>query len=453
MAGQKGAQDESLPSYVPTKPPGSPMSTTSLERTTASDGLGSGGTPPADTRQSATGDRLYRVVWRWHFYAGMIVAPALIVVAATGALYIFKDELEAVLYPGVTYVEPAADRVSYEQQLAAARATVPTTVHIGLMQVFANPKRRPAIAMAGEKFQIGYVDPYRGRYLGAIEQGGFFDIVLKLHRQLFLGTTGRIVVELTTCWAIVLAATGMYLWWPRKWNQLWGVWLPRLRRKPYVVLRDLHSVGGIYVAIIAIVISLTGLIYTYAWGSGFQYAAQKTEAYDMFSKPMLCKSPPDCEGPAHRPVHRDRAREDARQDIERVVPARPQRGVHGLRQQRLRTVGPRDVVHRPRHGRDPGGSLHQSGQAAVLVRDVELSTARRLDPGADIEDPVAGDLRGPDDAAGDRRLDVVAASPDGQAGPAPPRRCPPTALARRHNYGDQHFAADGGPLGGGVAGG
>jgi uncharacterized iron-regulated membrane protein len=55
----------------------------------------------------------------------MIVAPALIVVAATGALYIFKDELEAVLYPGVTYVEPAAERVPYEQQLAAARAAAP----------------------------------------------------------------------------------------------------------------------------------------------------------------------------------------------------------------------------------------------------------------------------------------------------------------------------------------
>jgi uncharacterized iron-regulated membrane protein len=270
------------------------MSITSLQRTTStvSDGLGSGATPPVDTRRSATGDRLYRIVWRWHFYAGMIVAPALIVVAATGALYIFKDELEAVLHPGVTYVEPAAERVSYEKQLAAARAAMPKPVTIGLVQVFANPRRATAVAMAGEKFQMGYVDPYRGRFLGAIEQGNFFEIVLKLHRTLFVGTTGRIVVELTTCWTIVLAASGMYLWWPRRWNQLWGVWLPRLRRKPYVVLRDLHSVGGIYVALIAIVISLTGLIYTYAWGGGYQYAAQKSGAYDMFSKPMLGKSPP-----------------------------------------------------------------------------------------------------------------------------------------------------------------
>ncbi len=60
-----------------------------------------------------------------------------------------------------------------------------------------------------------------------------------------------------------------------------------------MVLRDLHSVGGMYAAIVAIVISLTGLIYTYVWGSGFQYAAQKTQAYEMFTNPMLSKSPPD----------------------------------------------------------------------------------------------------------------------------------------------------------------
>jgi len=271
------------------------MSTASLEQTTtaADGGHGSGDPPPADTKQSGIGDRLYRVVWRWHFYAGMIITPALIMVAATGALYIFKDELEAVIYPGVTYVEPAAERTSYEQQIAAVRAAVPATSQIFLLQVFTNPKRATSMAIFAGKGQYAYVDPYRGHYLGAIEQGDFFDIVLKLHRTLFLGTTGRIIIELTTCWTIVLAVTGIYLWWPRNANQLWGIWLPRLRQKPYVVLRDLHVVGGIYVALVAIVISLTGLIYTYVWGRGFQYAGQKTQAYDMFTKSMVCKSPPD----------------------------------------------------------------------------------------------------------------------------------------------------------------
>jgi len=272
------------------------MSTASLESTLAPphrEAGGSGVPPPTVSAQPQTGDRLYRIVWRWHFYAGMIIAPIVIVLAATGALYIFKDELEAVLYPGVTYVEPATTRATYDQQIAAARAAVPANYRIGFMQVFTNPKRATAFAMGGDKFLMGYVDPYRGNYLGAIESGGFFDIVLKLHRQLFLGTTGRVLVELTTCWTIVLAATGIYLWWPHRANQIWGVWLPRLRRKPYVVLRDLHSVAGAYVAVVAIVIALTGLIYTFVWGAGFQYVGRKTDAYDIFSKPMLSKCAPE----------------------------------------------------------------------------------------------------------------------------------------------------------------
>ncbi len=251
---------------------------------------GSGNLPPVDALSAGTGGRLYRIVWRWHFYAGMIVAPVLVVLAATGALYIFKDELEGVLHPGVVYVEPGAERVSYERQLAAARAAVPPNYRIGLIQIFTDPRRATSLAMAGDKSQFGYVDPYRGHYLGSIEQGGFFDVVLKLHRQLFLGTTGRVVVELTTCWTIVLVVTGVYLWWPRKAGQLWGVWLPRLRRKSYVVLRDLHALTGMYLGAVALVIALTGLIYTYLWGSGFQYVALKTDAYDIFSKPMLSKS-------------------------------------------------------------------------------------------------------------------------------------------------------------------
>ena len=116
-------------------------------------------------------------------------------------------------------------------------------------------------------------------------------------------------------------------------NQVWGVWLPRLRAKPYVVLRDLHTVVGFYVAIVAIVISLTGLIYTYVWGGGFQYAAQKTEAYDMFIETHAVQVRARGQRPAHRPDRRDCAAENARQQLDRLVPAGSQRGVPGHCQQ------------------------------------------------------------------------------------------------------------------------
>lgn len=33
--------------------------------------------------------RGYRAVWRWHFVAGIIIAPFLIVLTVTGAIYLF----------------------------------------------------------------------------------------------------------------------------------------------------------------------------------------------------------------------------------------------------------------------------------------------------------------------------------------------------------------------------
>src|SRR6478752_4246631 len=133
------------------------MSIASLhEKLTSGRGaVGSGSPPPSDARQTGAGDRLYRIFWLSHFYAGIIISLPLIVVAATGALWIFKDELEGVLHPGVMYVEPAVERATYEQQLAAARAAAGPAYQIGTMQLFMNPKRATELAMGGQKFQFG----------------------------------------------------------------------------------------------------------------------------------------------------------------------------------------------------------------------------------------------------------------------------------------------------------
>ncbi len=37
----------------------------------------------------------YRAVWRWHFYAGLVCIPFLIVLSITGAIYLFRPQVEA----------------------------------------------------------------------------------------------------------------------------------------------------------------------------------------------------------------------------------------------------------------------------------------------------------------------------------------------------------------------
>ncbi len=50
------------------------------------------------TSPSTPESALYRRVWRWHFYAGLICLPFLAILALTGALYLFKEPIDSVVY-------------------------------------------------------------------------------------------------------------------------------------------------------------------------------------------------------------------------------------------------------------------------------------------------------------------------------------------------------------------
>ena len=62
----------------------------------------------------------YRAVWRWHFYAGILVLPILCLMALTGGLYLFKPEIEAALYRNLAFVPAGAQSVSPAEWVAAA---------------------------------------------------------------------------------------------------------------------------------------------------------------------------------------------------------------------------------------------------------------------------------------------------------------------------------------------
>lgn len=236
---------------------------------------------------------LHRIVWRWHFYAGVLVAPVLVVVAVTGGLYVFKAELERLLYPSVLTVPPGPVRVPLEAQVAAAKASVPDGYRAGSVGVWPDPTMPTEVFFQAKDrpFKLVYVDPYTGAVTGELAGDGLFRTVLKLHRTLFLGPAGRVVVELTTGWTVVLLVTGLYLWWPRK-RTAAGLLYPRLRAKPYAVLRDLHAVAGFYLLPVSATAALTGLLYTQVWGGGYFLAAERTGA-SAGRTPPKSVSPPE----------------------------------------------------------------------------------------------------------------------------------------------------------------
>ena len=65
------------------------------------------GAPPGSS-PAAPLSGAFRAVWRWHFYAGLLVLPFLMLMALTGALYLFTDEIDGAVYRDLSRVEPRA---------------------------------------------------------------------------------------------------------------------------------------------------------------------------------------------------------------------------------------------------------------------------------------------------------------------------------------------------------
>lgn len=203
---------------------------------------------------------LYRTVWRWHFWAGLIVAPFLLILATTGAIYLFNDELNDAIYPELRFVPPHAGSVPVSRMIGAALMAHPG----GVSRVdLPDAADRPAVVFVAPRQGVPLrvsVDPGSGRVLGSLVYErtlvGWAD---ELHGSLMIGTLGDRIVELAACWALVLLVTGAILWWPRgRWRAsgtLWPRWTGQGRR----FWRALHGPVGLWTGVLIGFLILTGL--------------------------------------------------------------------------------------------------------------------------------------------------------------------------------------------------
>ncbi len=215
------------------------------------------------------GAGFYQTVWRWHFYAGLFVIPFVVMLCVTGSIYLFKPQLNAMMYADRMFVVPQAASVSYGEQLAAARAALPDASAAAFRPAPAPDRSSEVDLIDGHGRMFTYfVDPHDGAVLGRRDGDyNLQEIAVKLHGELMIGPVGDYLIELATCWALVLVVTGVYLWWPRGVASVWGTLLPRLRSaNRRIFWRDLHAMAGIYGAILIGFMILSGLPWAGFWG-------------------------------------------------------------------------------------------------------------------------------------------------------------------------------------------
>lgn len=220
---------------------------------------------------------LYQTVWRWHFYAGLIFAPFLIILAVSGAIYLFKPQIESVLYKDLYYVTEGEEVVLPSAQLSNVKNEYPEASIRSIR--FHEETRTTEVNMMyhGEAMSV-YVNPYSGEIMGSLlTEEKFTEIIKKMHSELIIGgTLANRLVELAACWAIILLVTGFYLWWPREKSTIWGTVLPRLNKRGRTLWRDLHAVPAFWLSAFILILILTGLPWTGVMGEQINKLAAVT---------------------------------------------------------------------------------------------------------------------------------------------------------------------------------
>ncbi|ARP81853.1 hypothetical protein CAL12_14200 [Bordetella genomosp. 8] len=204
--------------------------------------------------------RSLRRVWLLcHRWTALCLGWLLVLSGITGSLLVVARPMDRWLHPAyfqaVSAGSPGAGMVAFEglrQRLAAEFGT-------GASFTFAPPRR------AGETLQVLVRGSWRGSlYLDpdtGVEQGrrgadeGLVAWLYGLHSALWMDQTGKAVLACAALAYLLLALTGVVLWWPRRWP-------PSLRiefgKGGTRALFDVHRTGGVVAGLLLAVCMGTG---------------------------------------------------------------------------------------------------------------------------------------------------------------------------------------------------
>ncbi|MBD0839897.1 PepSY-associated TM helix domain-containing protein [Streptomyces sp. TRM68416] len=167
------------------------------------------------------------LILRLHFYAGVLVAPFLLVAAVTGLLYAAAFPAEKIVYAHELTVPVGEEKLPVSEQVAAARKAHPEGT-VTAVRPSPEDDATTRVLLSGvegvdETHTLAvFVDPYTGEVRGALEQYGSTGAlplrtwIDEFHRDLHLGETGRLYSELAASWLWVIAGGGLVLWFSRR---------------------------------------------------------------------------------------------------------------------------------------------------------------------------------------------------------------------------------------------
>jgi uncharacterized iron-regulated membrane protein len=208
------------------------------------------------------------VLWL-HLAVALLAGAALLLVSVSGAVLIFRPELEVAVFGGPVRVEPGPGWAPLQVLLEAGQARHPELFARALVlpEAAGHPARLLLVGPAGDPVDV-LVDPSSARVLGSrwLDRSPLHALHT-LHTELYLGARGRLVVAGLGLLLVLQGGTGLFLWWPFTRRLPRGFTIRRGRRWR-VVGYDLHKVVGIVSLAFNVPVAFTGALLAFSPGAG-----------------------------------------------------------------------------------------------------------------------------------------------------------------------------------------
>lgn len=224
-----------------------------------------------------------KVIGFLHLWLGLISGIIVFIVAVTGCLFVFQQEISNVVHRDKFSVAvPNKSAAVLPLSVLKEKADKALGANATFITTYKDPTKawefmcykagnQDALTFFGtiEKYESAFVNPYSGEVTGRIDYTkDFFVIVKYIHWSLLLNTVyGQPIVGYATLIFVILLITGLVLWWPKNlkksnFNKSFKIkWKASFKRVNY----DLHNVPGFYALFITLILALTGMVWAMKW--------------------------------------------------------------------------------------------------------------------------------------------------------------------------------------------
>jgi len=192
-----------------------------------------------------------------HLIVGLISGSIIVIVALTGCIYTFEEEIRSLHPPKEVKVEIGKNKASIKQILDSVKVFESNLKITGLM--ISGNLNKSIIIFTKEKKNL-LVNPFTVKILeNEAKKQDWLATDLKLHRELLLGKIGKQIIYWNAWIFALMLVSGFILWLPKRIKNLKQALKVKTGASTKKLTFDLHSVGGFYALPFLLILVASGI--------------------------------------------------------------------------------------------------------------------------------------------------------------------------------------------------